>query len=401
MTGPTTVVVPDGIRHVIMVAGTLRAGGRSAIAAAVIEALRFAGCTVGAIDADLAYPTLFARLGATGRATIDGDERIVPADAAGVAVTALADFVSTTGERPIDDAEHLRLARDLVELTRWGGVEWLVVNLPAGVDDRMLEWCRLLPRAQVLLVGAPGEADALRRLTVPGCDALGLRVVAVVEHDDAGASGDAVARATVRTAVMPSLLAASNAVPRNIVLIGFRGTGKTTVAAALATALDRPLVDVDKLVKARLGGSVLDIVREQGWGPFQAAETQAIAELQVHGAVIDCGGGAVIPDANVAHLKRDGMLFFLKASPMTIAARLARSYERPPLRPGRTPDEDVREELAQRLPRYAAVADVEIDTDGRTVTDIVAEIADEFAQREAARGHASRHVHPITEVTRP
>lgn len=164
----------------------------------------------------------------------------------------------------------------------------------------------------------------------------------------------------------------------NVVLIGYRACGKTTVGWALAERMGRPFLDTDALIRERAGKSIRELVTAGGWPAFRRAERACIRQIAHRdNLVISLGGGAVLDRRNVADLKRKGIFFWLIADAATIRKRLAQAPEsddqRPPLS-----GEDARSEtealLREREPVYRRAADRTVATSQRTVAEIVAEI---------------------------
>lgn len=186
----------------------------------------------------------------------------------------------------------------------------------------------------------------------------------------------------------------------NIILIGYRGSGKTSVGRELARLLDRPFFDSDRMVFANTGRTVREIVEAGGWPAFREAEKAVIAELSaLDKAVISLGGGAVMDPENVAALEEGGIFVWLKADARTLALRIGSdrnsSAQRPSLS-GTGTLEEIERLLAERLPVYRAVADLAVDTAGRYPESIAADIADAVsgdpAQRRTKQGRRQPHV---------
>ena len=161
---------------------------------------------------------------------------------------------------------------------------------------------------------------------------------------------------------------------KNLVLIGFMGTGKSAVGRAVAQRLGRPFIDLDERIETREGRAIAEIFRDQGEPYFRDVESSVIAEAAAQeGAVIATGGGAVLRPQNVERLKANGVLICLRADAETIAKRISRKPSRPLL----AGEGDVRERierlLSQRAPAYA-VADVTIDSDDHPVDRVVEEV---------------------------
>jgi shikimate kinase len=176
----------------------------------------------------------------------------------------------------------------------------------------------------------------------------------------------------------------------NVVLIGYRGTGKTTVGKILADRLGRELISTDAAVVERAGLPIPDIVARHGWEHFRDLESQVCRELSARdGLVLDTGGGAILRPENVACLKSAGCLFWLTAEVQTIASRISGDTQRPSLTGTKSFTDEIEEVLRERLPKYAAAADVRIATDHRTPSEIAEAILSKleglFVQRETGR----------------
>ncbi|NLA31129.1 MAG: bifunctional shikimate kinase/shikimate dehydrogenase, partial [Methanomicrobiales archaeon] len=156
-----------------------------------------------------------------------------------------------------------------------------------------------------------------------------------------------------------------------VVLVGFRGTGKTAVGRILADRLEVPFYDTDALIERRMGMRIPEIFRRYGEVEFRILEREVIASLRDAKGVISTGGGAVSDPANVADLRWHGTVVLLTAAPAVILDRIAGSD-----RPGLTdlsPAEEVQALLAARQEAYIGAADVCIDT-GRYTPEEVADL---------------------------
>lgn len=166
----------------------------------------------------------------------------------------------------------------------------------------------------------------------------------------------------------------------NIILIGYRGSGKTSVGRELARLLERPFFDSDRMVFAKTGKTVREIVEAGGWPAFREAEKAVIGELSaLEQAVIALGGGAVMDPENVGALRERGTFVWLRAEPETLARRIGGDEDGQAQRPALTGVgtlEEIGRVLAERLPVYRTVADRVLDTDGRDPAGIAAEIAE-------------------------
>jgi shikimate kinase len=157
----------------------------------------------------------------------------------------------------------------------------------------------------------------------------------------------------------------------NLVLIGYRGTGKSTVGKILAERLGRELVSTDAEVIRRARLSVPDIVQRFGWDHFRDLESEVCRDLAgKDGLIIDSGGGAILRQQNVDCLKKNGVLVWLTATVRTIAERIGGDSQRPSLTGTKSFTEEVEEVLRERQPKYKAAANHMIETDGRSVTEV-------------------------------
>jgi len=163
-----------------------------------------------------------------------------------------------------------------------------------------------------------------------------------------------------------------------IVLVGYRGCGKSVVGPLLAERLGLPLYDTDARIEESSGRSVRQIVADGGWEAFRALERRVIAELPEERSVVALGGGAVLDRANVEALAAGGFFVWLTAETDVILERLAADGKTAGQRPPLT-ESSVREEterlLRERLPVYRRVADLAIDTSQRSAVEVAEMIA--------------------------
>ena len=158
----------------------------------------------------------------------------------------------------------------------------------------------------------------------------------------------------------------------NIVLIGYRGTGKSSVGKLLAERSGRELILTDAEVVRRAGHSIPDIVKQHGWDRFRDLESEVCRDLAGKDQlIIDTGGGAILRQANIDCLKTNGMLFWLTAEVATIGRRIGGDTQRPSLTGSKSFIEEVEEVLRERTPKYKAAADHVIATDQKTIGEIV------------------------------
>jgi shikimate kinase len=163
-----------------------------------------------------------------------------------------------------------------------------------------------------------------------------------------------------------------------IFLIGYRGTGKSTVALELANLLGYDCVDADAIIEQRSGKSIADIFADDGEPAFRELEAAVVAELaHRQKTVVALGGGAVLRDANRAVICAAGPVVWLTASVDTILGRIAADRVTDSRRPQLTTAggrAEVESLLAVRTPLYGECATLVVDTEGKTAAQLADEI---------------------------
>ena len=163
-----------------------------------------------------------------------------------------------------------------------------------------------------------------------------------------------------------------------IVLIGYRGTGKTTVARLLAEKLSLDWIDADVEIERRAGKSIAEIFADQGETAFRDLESEVTADLMSRKKlVVAAGGGAVMRRENREALAAANMVVWLKADAETVFERLSGDRASTARRPNLTATggiDEICELLAAREPIYRQCATCQVDTVGKTPTDVVDEI---------------------------
>ena len=161
-------------------------------------------------------------------------------------------------------------------------------------------------------------------------------------------------------------------------MIGYRATGKTTLAKLVAQRLEWEWADADEEIERRLGRPIERIFAEQGEPAFRDAEARAIAGLcRRDRLVLAAGGGAPLRLETRRLLRERGKVVWLTARPETILARMAADPTTAGRRPrltGKTPLEEIMHLLAVREPVYREAADLVVDTDDRRPADLAAAI---------------------------
>ncbi len=156
----------------------------------------------------------------------------------------------------------------------------------------------------------------------------------------------------------------------NIVLVGYRGTGKSAQRFGLT------VVHLDAEIEKRAGKSIPDMVASSGWPAFRDLEEAVVRDFAAQdGLVLDCGGGVIERDANFAPLRSAGPVIWLQASVETIVQRIAGDPQRPSLTGTKSFTDEVAEVLARRTPRYRQIAHYEVDTDALSVEEVLAAIS--------------------------
>ena len=167
----------------------------------------------------------------------------------------------------------------------------------------------------------------------------------------------------------------------SIVLIGYRGSGKTTIGKHLADRLWQPFVDVDDLIVKKAGKSIKEIFEKDGEGAFREMEGEAVkqvCELSEH--VIGMGGGSLGRDENRAALKKSGhKVVYLKCDPTVLLKRIQLDPQSASTRPNLTGlgggIEEITQMLAEREPHYRAAMTGELDVTNLTPEQAVVYIA--------------------------
>ena len=149
----------------------------------------------------------------------------------------------------------------------------------------------------------------------------------------------------------------------NIAIIGFMGTGKTTVSSALSKITGLKEIDVDAYIVEKAKMSISEIFEKYGEEYFRNLETESLREIANNkNQIISCGGGAVLKDENVDILKNSGTIVLLTATPETIFDRVKDHTHRPILNNDMSLSH-VKSLMEKREPRYQSVADIKVNVD--------------------------------------
>ena len=187
---------------------------------------------------------------------------------------------------------------------------------------------------------------------------------------------------------------------RNIILVGFMGSGKSSVGRALSRRCGWARVDADEVIVSTAGKSVADIFRDSGEDAFREMEHSVMKDLcRETSRIISGGGGSVIDEENRRVMLDCGTVFYLSARPETIHRRVTRGNPSAPVRPllaGGEPLERIKELLAQRAPAYSqAHHTIETDqlTPGLVAEAILKICGDRLSMKQPTKKHPTNDSH--------
>lgn len=161
---------------------------------------------------------------------------------------------------------------------------------------------------------------------------------------------------------------------QNIFLIGFMGTGKSTIAESMKNIYGMKVLEMDELIEKQEGISIQEIFTSKGEEYFRNLETRFLIKMKSQrDCVVSCGGGVVLREENVAEMKKNGCIVLLWAAPETILKRVKDNDDRPILN-GNKNVAFITELLEKRKEKYEAAADVIVYTDGKSVLEISEEV---------------------------
>ena len=171
----------------------------------------------------------------------------------------------------------------------------------------------------------------------------------------------------------------------NIFLIGYRGTGKSTVAERLSVKTQMPWIDADESIETLAGTSIKEIFSQQGESAFRDLETTVLENLRHRdGWILALGGGVIVRSQNRHMLSQTNPVFWLTAQVDTIQSRLSAD----PITDQRRPDlttaggvDEIKEMLKQREPLYRQCADHIVPTDNQTVDAIADQIIELLSEK--------------------
>ena len=171
----------------------------------------------------------------------------------------------------------------------------------------------------------------------------------------------------------------------NIVLIGYRCSGKTTVGKLLARELKREFLDTDRLIEEKTDLPIHLYVSRKGWRDFRAVEKEVVSHVASgDDLVIATGGGVVIDRENVRNLKKNGWVVWLDTGVPVIRERMKKAKKSGEFRPtlsGADPLKEIDRILHERTPVYESTNDYRVDTDRKNPEEVGQMIMRALSQR--------------------
>lgn len=148
----------------------------------------------------------------------------------------------------------------------------------------------------------------------------------------------------------------------NLYIIGFMGSGKSSLSLELDTINSRKIISTDELIENRIGMSISDIFDRHGEAFFRKQEHMLLCDISKNdGQIIDCGGGLPLNPLNRELIKASGRCIYLKVSPETVILRLEKDESRPLLR-NKKSIKEISLMLNERVKIYESIADISIDS---------------------------------------
>ncbi|MBM4176424.1 MAG: shikimate kinase [Ignavibacteria bacterium] len=165
----------------------------------------------------------------------------------------------------------------------------------------------------------------------------------------------------------------------NIVLIGFRGAGKSSLADILSKKLSMRVISSDALIEEHEEKSIQEIVEKNGWEYFRDVESAVIEKISDEDeSVIDTGGGVVENPLNIDHLRVRGFIVYVSASLKDIKNRIIHDSTRPKLNPLLNTEDDIVFAYNRRNPLYEEFMDFRVNTSTHTIEECAAQIIKEI-----------------------
>ena len=167
---------------------------------------------------------------------------------------------------------------------------------------------------------------------------------------------------------------------KNIFLIGFMGSGKSTISKMLSEKLGVMCAEMDEMIVQEQRMPITEIFEKFGESHFRDIETDLVRRLQKQdGVIVSCGGGAVLREENRNMMKQSGVIVLLTATPETILERVKYSTDRPILN-GNMTVEYISSLMERRRACYEEAADFAVATDDKSSEEICQEILNKIEQ---------------------
>jgi shikimate kinase len=180
--------------------------------------------------------------------------------------------------------------------------------------------------------------------------------------------------------------------PMNIVLIGTRCSGKTTVGKLLSTGTGKVFLDTDALVEEMAGSSIENLIATGGWETFRGFEKQVVEVVSGRdNLVIATGGGAVLDDENAKNLSANALVVWLDGNSEVLRKRMEKQQQLGKRRPALTGTDslqEIREVLMSREPVYAQVSALRVDTTALSPEEVAAVIIEALSGTREESTHA-------------
>ncbi len=168
---------------------------------------------------------------------------------------------------------------------------------------------------------------------------------------------------------------------KHLVFTGMRGAGKTYYGQRAAKVLNRTFIDIDAEIEKEVGDNIFNYVKENGWDKFREIEQKICSEVidrEEHSGkplVISTGGGVILNEENMKHLKKNAINVFIYADPHVLTNRVMHGTNRPPLKEGQDPDMEIHHLWQERRHLYLKYADVTWDdTSGDVIEEFLPEL---------------------------
>ncbi len=177
-------------------------------------------------------------------------------------------------------------------------------------------------------------------------------------------------------------------ITRHLYLTGFRGTGKTSVAARLSAAWAAPSIDLDEVIETKAGKSIREIFVEGGESSFRDLESEALSEVSAgRASIISLGGGAILRDENRQRMSSTGVCVWLDATADEICRRVLAdpsTGERRPALTALSQREEIERLLAERNDLYLSACDYRVDTTGKSLDQVANDVMDAVGKKRSA-----------------